>query len=355
MGPWLNSITYSEIMSQAAVWREILDSYPAQAERLGERMADLRRREGGPRIVVTGCGTAYALGLTVASVLRHYEIPAFALPASEVAFYSDQLVDRPSALLAISRSGMSSEVLWASEAFCRVFPRQTLITLTTQPESTLANDADIILDASSAQERAVPETRSFTSMLLLAHAFAASLGGDAECLDRLGSLPAALDSVMPAFVEVADQISSHWAVSRYFFLGAGPLYGIALEGMFKIKEYTGGWAEAFYPLEFRHGPRAAANSEAVVVGLLSDRQAGAELRLLREMKGQGAKTMAVFEQRMEIDLAGVDLAIELPGGLNEWERGALVAPLLQLMGFCMAQQAGLDPDHPAGLRAVTQL
>jgi glucosamine--fructose-6-phosphate aminotransferase (isomerizing) len=160
---------------------------------------------------------------------------------------------------------------------------------------------------------------------------------------------------MPTFVEVAEQVARDEAIARFFFLGSGPLYGIAAEGMFKIKEYAGEWAEAFHPLEFRHGPRAAANSQALVVALLSDRQAVAELRVLKDMKEQGARTMAILDRRSTLEVDGIDQIVELDSGLDEWERGALALPLLQLIGLLQASKAGMDPDHPASLRAVTQL
>ena len=74
------------------------------------------------------------------------------------------------------------------------------------------------------------------------------------------------------------------------------MYGIACEAAFKIKEFTAGWAEAFHPLEFRHGPMTAVSGDALVVGLLSDRQIEAELKVLEEMKAKGGHTLAIFEQ-----------------------------------------------------------
>ncbi len=349
------TVTYKEIMSQPETWSTLMAAFPLQEHRVTKLMESLWAMGDRASVLVTGCGTAYALALCIASVFRHYGVAASALPASEVAFYPDQVQGTPNVLIAVSRSGMSSETLWALDAFRKTFPGQTAMALTTRPRSPLGSRVDVVLDASAAQEQAVPETRSFTGMLILAQAFIAQSAGDQACSDKLRSIPSALHGKLPSYLRIAEDIAKKEAITRFFFLGGGALYGIALEGMFKIKEYAGGWAEAYHPLEFRHGPRVAANVEALVVGILSDRQAEAEVRLLNEMRDQGACTLAIAPDDCSAQLPEVDYVARVPGILTEWERGALCCPLLQLIGLFQAGKYNLDPDQPTSLRAVTQL
>lgn len=54
-------------------------------------------------------------------------------------------------LLAISRSGTTTETQWAVERFRKVNPAGKVVTITTQPESPLAKAADYLLSAEGAQ------------------------------------------------------------------------------------------------------------------------------------------------------------------------------------------------------------
>jgi glucosamine--fructose-6-phosphate aminotransferase (isomerizing) len=347
----LRSKTYDEISSQPDVWRNILNDCEKQLDNANP-FSNISRPE---RIILTGCGTTYALGVSAANYFRHYGITTEAYPASELAFYPELILDRAELLVAISRSGMTSETLWAVKAFRKQCPDGKVCAITTRTDSTLAGIADIVLDASPAQEQSIVETRSFTAMLLLAQLFAANIQEDRAFSMRIQTLPETLKACMPAFSELARKIANVLTINRFFFLGGGPLYGIACEAAFKIKEFTAGWAEAFHPLEFRHGPMTTVSEEALVVGLLSDRQIEAELRVLDEMKAKGGHTLAILERRGKFDLSSFDYTIELSSGLDEFERVILYLPLIQLIAYYRCLATGLDPDNPQNLKAVTEL
>jgi glutamine---fructose-6-phosphate transaminase (isomerizing) len=344
-------ITFHEIMNQPVAWRAALSDYATQRSDLSV----LIRRAKRSNVILTGCGTTYALGLSAAFNFRQYGIPAIAIPASEITLYPELVAEESGLLLAVSRSGMTSETLWAVDAFRKRCPKGLVVAITTKIKSNLASQADYILDATAVRENSVVETLSFTGMLLLVQALAGDMGGDISCYARLENLPDKLDSLMPGFMQLAQEIAENQEISRFFLLGNGPLYGIAYEAMFKVKEFFGGWAEAYHPLEFRHGPRMAVNSESLVVGFFSDHNEDAEIRLLDEMKEQGALTFAVLERRKSLALEKLDYVVELTSDLNERERPAIYLPLLQLISYYRAIKNSLDPDHPAYLKAVTQL
>ncbi len=199
------------------------------------------------------------------------------------------------------------------------------------------------------------ETRSFTSMLLLSRELAAFLGRDPGLHNRLMRLPSILEDLDQRSKDKMQILGEDMRLQRYFFLGGGSMYGIALEGMYKIKQFTAGWAEAYHPLEFRHGPITLAGPGALMVGLVADRAAGETLHLLRELQAGGARCLAVVDDSDIPDINGIENVVELKSDLNEWERAALVLPLLHWLAFHRALQLGRDPDRPAGLQAITLL
>jgi glucosamine--fructose-6-phosphate aminotransferase (isomerizing) len=89
--------------------------------------------------------------------------------------------------------------------------------------------------------------------------------------------------------------------------------------------------------------------------LISDSAAKDEIRVLREMKEKGARTLAFCEQRGEHDWSGVDDVIEVCSGMNEWERAVMDLPLIQWFAFYRSLAKGLDPDNPVNLTQVVRL
>jgi glucosamine--fructose-6-phosphate aminotransferase (isomerizing) len=125
--------------------------------------------------------------------------------------------------------------------------------------------------------------------------------------------------------------------------------------MLKTKEMSLSYAEAYYPLEFRHGPMSMVNGHTLVVGFLSDTALMEELRVLEDMHGLGARTLALVEDGSAFADWQPDHVVELRSGLDEWERGPLYLPVLQRLAHHRAVAKGLDPDRPTNLKAVVEL
>jgi glucosamine--fructose-6-phosphate aminotransferase (isomerizing) len=321
------------------------------------------------KVLVIGCGSTHYLAQAAAAVLRHsLDVPVRALPASELWLFShvaavlaepcfDRAEDDGSGealLIAISRSGSTTETLRALERFQEVGAGPVLA-ITCYPDSPLAQRADFALVAPDAQERSVAQTRSFTSMFLLAQALSATLACDDEVLGHLQRLPDALEALVDRVGSLPQELGADLDVERLFFLGGGPLYGLASEAMLKTKEMTLSYAEAYYPLEFRHGPMSMVDERTLVVGFLSDTGLGEELRVLEDMQGLGARVLGLVEDDAVFADWRADYVVELRSGLSEWERGPLYLPVIQRMAYHRAVAKGLNPDRPHNLEAVVEL
>ena len=345
------SFTDIEINSQPEVWRATLHGVQEQWDNLAPQAREIAARP----LIVIGCGSTYYLSLAAAAVLRQAGVQAWAFPSSELVYFPLELLPKGFNLLAISRSGTTSETLWAIDRYRREFPHGKVAVITCVPETPMVQQANLLLLAPDAQEQSVAQTRSFTSMALMAQALAAVSTGDAARLQRQGNLADSLEKLFPEFAGDFEALGADSSLDRYFFLGSGPLYGIANEAMLKTKEMSSSWAEAYHFLEFRHGPMSVANEHALVVGLVSDSAPEAELRVLREMKQLGAHTLAMLEDDSRLDVQGIDQVVVLNSGLSEWERGALYLPLIHRLAFAHALAKGMNPDRPENLSAVIRL
>jgi glucosamine--fructose-6-phosphate aminotransferase (isomerizing) len=342
--------TQSEIDSQPMVWRSILKEYAQTEIVLPSDLYDVK----GKYFLVTGCGSTHYLSISVATILRKLGFQALALPAAELVYFSEALPPGEPILVTISRSGKTTETLNAVDNYRKQKKGHTVIAVTTQPDSILAKEANFILAASQAKEVSVAQTRSFTSMFLLSQILSGAIANDQNVAERLQALPSALEKLITQASDLPRQIGEDLSLNRFFFLGGGPLYGLACEAMLKTKEMTCSWSEAYHPLEIRHGPVSVVNEETLVVGFMSDSQLEAEAKVLREMKQLGAKTMVMIEDFNEFDRTGIDYVFQLKTGLNEWERGAIYLPLVQWIAYYRALAKGLDPDRPKHLTAVVE-
>jgi glucosamine--fructose-6-phosphate aminotransferase (isomerizing) len=192
-------------------------------------------------------------------------------------------------------------------------------------------------------------------MLLLTQALTAAVVRDEVMLEHLGRLPGLLDDLMGRLGDLPRHLGVDLTIDRIFFLGAGPLYGVANEAMLKTKEMSLSYSEAYHPLEFRHGPMSMVNERTLVVGLFSDTGLAEELRVLRDMQELGARTLALVEGGSMLADLRPDHVVELRSGLGEWERLPLYLPVLQLLAYHRAIAKGLDPDFPNNLEAVVLL
>jgi glucosamine--fructose-6-phosphate aminotransferase (isomerizing) len=174
-------------------------------------------------------------------------------------------------------------------------------------------------------------------------------------LKRLHRLPDVLDGMVDRLGDLPRRLGEDQGIERLFFLGGGPLYGLASEAMLKTKEMSLSYAEAYYPLEFRHGPMSMVNGHTLVVGFLSDTALMEELRVLEDMHELGARTLALVEDGSAFTGWQPDHIVELRSGLDEWERGLLYLPVLQRLAYHRAVARRLDPDRPTHLKAVVKL
>jgi glutamine---fructose-6-phosphate transaminase (isomerizing) len=336
--------TRAEIDSQPEVWAAALQVLAAQRADIKQ----LWQRGHYDHVVFTGCGSTYFLALAAASLLQELGgQPACALPASELWLSPASSYARQgrTLLVAVSRSGSTTETVRACEAFKRS-GRGDLVTLSCYPDQPLAQLGALNVVLPSGQEDSVVQTRAFSTLYLGAVAVAALWTGAAALFDELSGLPAAGRRVLNNCAALAQSIGRDLEVDRFYCLGSGPRYSLACEYALKMKEMSLTHSEPFHFLEFRHGPMSMVTGNTVLVGLVSEANCAHELKVLSEMRDRGARSVSVGESGVEV---------EFQSGLSEAARGALYLPFAQLIGYERSLAKGLNPDQPHNLTAVVKL
>jgi len=334
--------TRREILSQPQAWSAALDVLKGQ-------QADLQRLnpDDFEQILFTGCGSTYYLALAAASLTQEMTgRPCRALPASELWLYPGAAYPPGKVLLAaVSRSGETTETLHACQAFVDA-GRGELLTLTCTPGSRLAKLGRPSIVLPSGQEQSVAQTRAFSTLLLGTVAVACRLARRDDLWRALGRLPDTCKRVLERAAPLVSGLGRFAGLDRFYFLGAGPRYGLACELSLKMKEMSLSHSEAFHFLEFRHGPMSMVTDSTLLVGLLSTVNREREGAVLREMQARGAKVLSIGEKDCEITFGS---------GVDEAVRDLLYLPAGQLLAFERALGKGLNPDRPRHLEAVVHL
>jgi fructoselysine-6-P-deglycase FrlB-like protein len=279
-----------EIASQPALWRRAAELAEAPSEDLPPATS---------RVAVIGCGTScYMAGAYAAARERAGAGETDAFAASEV-----PRGRRYDAVVAISRSGTTTEVLSALEALPSSVPTYAVVGVPGTPIATSVDHA-VVLDF--ADEVSVVQTRFATTALVY---LLAGLGLDVEA--AASDADAALAAALPLDPASAD---------AFVFLGTGWTVGLAAEAALKFREAALAWAEAYPALEYRHGPIALAAAGTVVwpFGEL-------DADLLDEVRATGASVVPV----------GLHPLAELV--------------LAQRTAVALAKARSLDPNKPRNL------
>jgi len=345
--------TLEEIMRQTAAWRVALEETIAKREQIRE----LFNKRGFREVIFTGCGSTHYLSLTAAAVFQELTgLRALALPASELALFPDSSLVRgePTLLVAVSRSGETTETLWAVQGFRESWGK-TILAITCYEDSPLASEASLSLIAREGKEESIAQTRSFTSMLVAAQALAGIVARRDDYLEQLQALPPLGERLIAKRQGLARELGEDAGLQRFFFLGSGPRYGLACETMLKMKEMSLSYSEAFHFMEFRHGPKSMVDETTLVVGLISDSAQEHEVAVLEEAKELGARTLVLAEEGRQAELGDADYLVCFDSGLAELARVVLYLPILQLLAYYKAMAKGLDPDRPMHLEPVVKL
>ena len=332
--------TFKEIMSQPDAWAKALDYLRAHLDEI-----EAVNPHDFDQVIFTGCGSTYYLALAAALFQELGGVYARGLPASEIWLYPKGAYNakRKTLLVAVSRSGTTTETVRAVESF-RKNANGTVVTLTCYPQSDLARMGDVNLVLESGQEKSVAQTRAF-SVLYLATIFLSHMWAG-ESLEALNVLPEVGGRLLETHAPLAKRLGQSHQFDRFYFLGSGPRYGLACELSLKMKEMTLSHSEPFHFLEFRHGPQSMVSDSTLLIGLVSEANGVHERAVLSEMKARGAQVLSLAEQNADIPFGS---------GLPESLRNPLYLPVVQLLAFERSLSKGLDPDRPHNLEAVVML
>jgi glucosamine--fructose-6-phosphate aminotransferase (isomerizing) len=344
--------TRQEIISQPEAWsatlavmndhrRAIIDFHPA-------------RRYS--QIIFTGCGSTYFLSLTAAAQTQALTgLPVHAFPASELwLFPRSSYVDGKTLLVAVSRSGETTETLRACEAFL-ASERGDLLTLSCYQDMPLAKMGKVNITLPAGQEKSVAQTRAFSSLSLATTVMAALWAGRLDLFASLDSLPEAGTRLLSNYASLAAELGGEDSYDRFYWLGSGARYGLACELSLKMKEMSLSHSEPFHFMEFRHGPKSMITPSALTVGLQSTLNGPKERAVLEEVKALGGQVLVITKEACSGSFQQADRCVSFESNFDEAVCNVLYLPVGQLIAFERSIAKDLNPDRPNNLESVVKL
>ena len=346
-----------EIREQPGVVGKTLLEGLKEARKIAQELTS----SGLSMVYLTGSGTSYhaclAANYAMSSLTR---ISSTSLPASEFSSWVSDIGRTGTAVMAISQSGESVDVLAAVKSATSAGMRT--IGITNSEGSSLTNQTDFQLLAKAGEEKAVTATKSFTTTLALAYALvlelARAVAPEIEKYSRLETDLRAAPNQMQRTIALCESnvklLTSRFVEKQlYFILGTGSNYPSALEGALKLKESCNLFAEGFATREFLHGPMQLVDSRTPVFLLQGAEESEQQAQLAKSFLKFGAPTVMIKPESGDLAPGGVD-AIEVAANIDDAFSPLVYVIPLQLYAFHTALGKGLNPDSPVKLTKVVK-
>jgi glucosamine--fructose-6-phosphate aminotransferase (isomerizing) len=344
-----DSYLYREIYQQPDTLRHLLKAESNSTAQLAEAI----RRNGVDNIVIAARGSSDNAGRYAQYLLGGVNrLPvALATPSLFTIYKSPPYFSPKTLVMGISQSGKSPDIVSVlAEA-----RRQGVLTaaLTNIPDSELSQQADHTISLHAGEERSIAATKTYTAQLLAIALLSAHLSGDPQRLELLDAAPAKIEQTLVLNEHSAAIAERYRYAQNCVVIGRGYNYATAHEIALKLKELTYTVAEPYSSADFLHGPLALIEHgfPALLVApsgaMIEETKKFVEQLLARE-----AEVVAISDDEQLCAMA--HRCLRLPTGVEEWLSPLVAVIPGQLFAMHLAYTRHYDPDHPRGLRKVTQ-
>lgn len=339
---------YQEIHEQPAVLRALLERERPAIKRL----VDALRSRPVDSIVIAARGTSDNAG-------RYAQYLFGAMNERMVALATPSLYSiyrRPprfgnALVLGISQSGKSPDIVSVlAEA-----RRQGALTaaITNFPDSDLARQAEHVITLHAGEERSIAATKTYTASLAAIAALSAEWAGDESMQQALSAIPDHVASILAVSPQIGALTERYRYMRDCVVLGRGYNYATAFEFALKLKELTYTIAEPYSTADFLHGPLALIEHGFPAFVIAPSGVLLPEMKRFMETLKQREAEIIVISDDAEA-LAMGRTVIPLPADVPEWLSALTAIVPCQLFAMHLAAVRDFDPDHPRGLRKVTE-
>ncbi|MDP3758726.1 MAG: glutamine--fructose-6-phosphate transaminase (isomerizing) [Candidatus Daviesbacteria bacterium] len=312
------------------------------------------------RLNIIACGTAYYAGLVGEYMLEEYAgVPVEVDLASEYR-YRKPIIDKKTAVLAISQSGETADTL---AALREAKEKGALILgLVNTIGSSVTRETNAGVYNHAGPEIGVASTKAFTSQLAILALLTLYLGRQRQLslvmgqriAKELALIPELVKKVLENNSQIEEIAKKYKGCGNFLFLGRKYNFPIALEGALKLKEISYIHAEGYGAGEMKHGPIALIDENFPTLAICpSDSVYEKMVSSIQEIKARNGKVIVIATEGNEDIKELVDDVIYIPKTLEMLTPILSVIPL-QLFAYYMGVLRECDVDRPRNLaKSVT--
>lgn len=339
---------YREIHEQPDVLRQLI----GREHKVIKRLAAAIQARQVDYVVIAARGTSDNAGRYAQYLLGAVNrmVVALATP-SLFSIYKQPPRFGNALVIGISQSGKSPDIVSVlAEA-----RRQGALTaaITNFPDSDLGRQTEHVITLHAGEEKSIAATKTYTASLAAIAALSAELAQQAAMWEALEAVPDAVAQTLKLGDPIGQVVERYRYMNECVVLGRGYNYATAFELALKLKELTYTIAEPYSSADFMHGPLALIEHGFPALVIAPSGVVLPEMQeFIRTLRGREAEVIAVSDDVETLSLARVPL--QLPQAVPEW-----LSPLVsivpgQLFALHLAKVRDFDPDHPRGLRKVTE-
>ncbi len=312
------------------------------------------------RINIVACGTARHAGLVGEYMLEEYAGILTKVDAASEFRYRKTILDKKTAVLAISQSGETADTL----AAIREAKSRGILTLgiTNVTGSTQARETDAGVYNHAGPEIGVASTKAYTSQLAVLALLTLYLGRQRQLslvmgqriAKELSRIPELVREILKQEPQIKKLAEKYKDFDNMLYLGRKYNYATAREGAHKIKETAYIHAEGCRGGEPKHCEIALISENFPSVCIIpSDSVYGKMISNIQEIKARKGPVIAIATEGNEEIKKIVDDVIYIPKTLEMLTPILAIIPL-QLFAYHTAVLRGCDVDKPRNLaKSVT--
>lgn len=347
-----------EIHEESVVLDSLLKKHFSNSKTFLKKMPELSKYS---RIHIVGCGSAMHDGLVGKYLFEEYaNIETDVEVASEYR-YKKVFYDANTLVILVSQSGETADTI----ACLRKAKDDGIDTfaIVNVPTSTMAREADFVLNIEAGTEVAVATTKAY--LLQVAILILINLKMMVEhkiiSIDKLDKYLQLFSEIPKRISEVIDLDKEYFKIAEniyhednIFYIGRGIDYAISMEGSLKLKEISYIHSESYKGGELKHGTISLIEKNTKVIAIMTDSDLKSKtISNIKEIKARGADIILITTEQLDDDYDFISKKIVLPKTNSMFMPILSIVPL-QLIAYYVAKLRGCDIDKPRNLaKSVT--
>lgn len=244
----------AEIMEQPEAVEATLSYYLSdRGKRELKNIRQMLEKERPEQIIFTGMGSSYFASYAASYLFNSMGIRSYAMNSSELLYYHFPVIGRKTAVVCVSQSGESFEVVRLLEKL----PKDILcIGVSNEAKSSLSMRAVTVLRSRAGREE-MTSTKTYTTITLVMFILGWYLG-DAwgrEKVRQIRRMCAGMEKMLNRREKLIDDVKGFLGKVDFIqFIGRGPAFSTAVQSELMFKEAAKVAAAGTLGGEFRHGP-----------------------------------------------------------------------------------------------------